>query len=52
VPGDFEVRTRDWTELHAPWFAEAVHVASARVVISLLSREVLEIDAIELRPYE
>lgn len=49
---DFEVHTRGWTELHAPWFAEAVHVASARVVIALLARDTLEIDGIELRPYE
>lgn len=50
--GHFDVHTRTWQELSTVWFAEAPNVALADVVVVITAQTALEIDAIELRPFE
>jgi len=48
----FDVRDNSWTALSTIWFAEAANIAAAQVVAVLAPETTLEIDAIELRPFE
>jgi hypothetical protein len=45
-----EVHSEDWTQLSQEWFAEAPNIASAQVVITVMARTGVELDAVELRP--
>jgi hypothetical protein len=53
----FDVRDNKWTALSTVWFAEAANIAAAQVVVVLApeageTATVMEIDAIELRPFQ
>ena len=48
----FDVHAGHWTELSMPWFAEAAHIASVQVYVALDARGEMELQAVELRPYE
>lgn len=50
--GGLDVDAAAWTTISEVWFAEAAHIAAAQLVVVLIGRGTLEIDAIELRPYE
>jgi hypothetical protein len=50
--GHFDVHTRAWQEVSTVWFAEAPNVTLADVVVAVTAHTALEIDAIELRPFE
>jgi|GEM_PF-4372315 len=50
--GHFEAHTPAWQELSTVWFAEAPNVTLAEVVVAIAAHSELEIDAIELRPFE
>lgn len=47
-----EVHTHTWQELSTVWIAEAPRVMQAHVVVSIWAHSAIEIDAIELRPFE
>jgi len=46
------VHAQAWQELSTVWFAEAPNVAQAEVVLSISAESTMEIDTVELRPYE
>jgi hypothetical protein len=50
--GHFDVHTHAWQEVSTVWFAEAPNVALANVVVTITAQTAMEIDAIELRPFE
>jgi hypothetical protein len=51
-PPYFDIQTDQWTKLSQDWIAEAPNVASAQAVITVNATAAIEVDAIELRPYE
>jgi hypothetical protein len=50
--GQFDVHTSAWQEVSTVWFAEAPNVTLANVVIAVTAQAEMELDAIELRPFE
>jgi len=50
--GHFDVHTRAWQEVSTVWLAEAPNVTLANVVIVVNAQTEMELDAIELRPFE
>jgi hypothetical protein len=50
--GSFEVDTSTWRELSTVWLAEAPNLAHAHVVVAVSAQTTIEIDAVELRPFD
>jgi hypothetical protein len=48
----FEVDTSNWRELSTVWVAEAPNITHANVVVAVSAQTTIEIDAVELRPFE
>lgn len=48
----FAVQAADWQLVSTVWFAEAPNAALANVVIAISAHSAVEIDSVELRPFE